>query len=514
VSSDVSAYPLGRWIRATYSDQLVDEYRGNPYLEALPPIYSSGQLGEGMMFFPPYDEADRQLPDEVRQHLAAKVLSFVQPLSIHIELAHRMSRLIRGGYVSRNPVGAAFRVEMEAGLQALATGCARRGQVATGMTIAGISGIGKSTAIDAILRMYPQVIEHTTYAGRPFTFTQVVHLKLNCPFDSSVKGLCLQFLEALDRLLGTRYIKRYLTQRTTTDVLLSDMARVAAVHGLGVLVVDEIQHLARAKSGGETVMLNFFVQLVNTIGVPVVLVGTYRALELLSREFRHARRGTGQGDVIWHRMEQNDEWRFFCESLWKYQYLRTHTPLTPQLCSVLYSESQGITDVLVKLYMLAQHRAIQTHAEKITVGIIRSVAKDSLQSLQPILRALRHGDFDLLKRLDDVLAPKPDDIGTQLRRSGIPVEVVLRTREADRLAEDSVSGASSVFGNGGSAPEPVTVTRSKPRQPKRPRDNQSLVDIVDRGRAKKQSAYDSLKAAGLMAQGHANDDPGLPNAPA
>lgn len=49
------------------------------------------------------------------------------------------------------------------------------------------------------------------------------------------------------------------------------MALVAANHHLGVLVIDEIQRLNLAKSGGAEKMLNFFTQLVNSVGVPVVI---------------------------------------------------------------------------------------------------------------------------------------------------------------------------------------------------------------------------------------------------
>ena len=38
-------------------------------------------------------------------------------------------------------------------------------------------------------------------------------------------------------------------------------------------------------------MLNFFVTLVNTIGLPVVMIGTTKAMSILQGEFRQARRG-------------------------------------------------------------------------------------------------------------------------------------------------------------------------------------------------------------------------------
>ena len=117
---------------------------------------------------------------------------------------------------------------------------------------------------------------------------QIVWLKLDCPFDGSIKGLCFNFFQAVDDILGTDYSRIYTGNRRTVDELIPLIARVASLHCIGVLVIDEIQHLSQAKSGGSSKMLNFFVQLVNTIGVPVVLVGTYKAMPILSGEFRQA----------------------------------------------------------------------------------------------------------------------------------------------------------------------------------------------------------------------------------
>lgn len=98
--------------------------------------------------------------------------------------------------------------------------------------------------------------------------------------------------------------------------------------GLGVLVIDEIQRLLDANKGGANKMINAFVQLVNTIGVPVVTVGTFKALSLLGKEFAIARRSSGQGDMIWSNFLKNEDWDDFIESLWEYQWTSIETPLT------------------------------------------------------------------------------------------------------------------------------------------------------------------------------------------
>ena len=60
-------------------------------------------------------------------------------------------------------------------------------------------------------------------------------------------------------------------------VLLTGMARVANLHAIGILVVDEIQHVKISRGEG-SVLLNFLVTLRNTIGVSLLMIGTMSAL--------------------------------------------------------------------------------------------------------------------------------------------------------------------------------------------------------------------------------------------
>lgn len=198
------------------------------------------------------------------------------------------------------------------------------------------------------------------------------------------------------------YYQNYAQGRRTVDELIPHMARVAANQSLGVLVIDEIQNLSEAKSGGHRKMLNFFVQLINTIGLPVVLVGTYKAMSVLSGEFRQIRRGTGQGDLVWDPMKEDEVWQFFVESLWRYQYVQKPCSLTPELSHTLYYETQGITDFAIKVYMLAQLRAITTGLELVTKSTIQSVTRDSLRLATPVLSALKSGNLEKLLKYDDV----------------------------------------------------------------------------------------------------------------
>jgi hypothetical protein len=396
---------------AVYNEQLIPEYQGNPLIEALPPIWTRTEVTRLLAQFPPYSAEQRRLPAHLRLHLIENAREFFIPQGIHLEIEMRISCMLRRGLQQRNPAEWFYWSKLDeriASLQTRPNGKIFSPPNARGFAIVGISGMGKTTAVANVLSLYPQVITHSRYRQQDLILQQIVWLKLDCPLDGSTKGLCLNFFQAVDDLLGTDYYDRYTGGgRRTVDDLLPRMARVASLHCLGVLVIDEIQNLSEAKSGGSARMLNFFVQLENTIGVPFILIGTPKAIPALSGEFRQARRATEQGDVYWERMKETTTdtrgsgnkradpvWEEFIRALWDYQYLRQKTSLKADLSSdalshALYDESQGITAIAVTLYLLAQRRAINSETEKITVGLIRSVARDSQHLIGPMLNQLK-----------------------------------------------------------------------------------------------------------------------------
>lgn len=420
----------GAQARAEYVPPDTPIYRDNPFIEALPPVLDEDQAIKCLARYPDYNEAERLLPNHVRLHMIQNALHFFAPLPIHLDLEQRVSRMVREGYRARNPMDPGYWPTSSEKLKSFdlaPSSQIRRNDARTmphGFTMIGCPGVGKSRSLEAVLSLYPQVIFHSRYEGRDLTVAQVVWLKLEAPFDSSTKGICLNFFQAIDDILDTNYERNYTSARRTEELLLK-MARLAANHGLGMLVIDEVQHLSYAKSGGAEKMLNFFVQLSNTIGIPVILVGTFKARKILSGALHQIRRGAGQGDMLWDRMpegkwvtnetEAPGVWQLFLESLWRYQYTRTPCVLTPALAHVLYEETQGITDFAAKVFMLAQSRAITTSGdgrEELTPEIIRSVAADSLRAAQPVLRALKMGDTPTLDQYEDM---RPIDINPYIR---------------------------------------------------------------------------------------------------
>lgn len=393
---------------AVYGDPGLPEYRDNPLIAALPPIRESADVARVLRRLPEFDELDRNLPGAVRQHAIVRLLDdFFQPLSVHLELEAKIGILIRTGYKARNPKTGAYNKQLQNGYERLiqkdleaAAVFETVGSTAQSLVFVGCSGCGKSTALNKILSTYPQALFHEEY-----NITQLTYLKLDCPHDGTLKSLCYSFFQETDRILDTDYSRRFGSKRLSLEVMLARMAHLASLHALGVLVIDEIQHLSEAKSGGIDKMLNFFVTLVNVIGVPVIMVGTPKARGLFDRDMRSARRASGFGSLAWDRMQPGPQWDRFVKLIWKYQWLRKAEPLNDDLRDTFYDLSQGVIDVAVKLFALAQHRAIVTGFERISSGLLRQVYEDEFQPVHAMLKALRDGDRAAIARYGDLHMP-------------------------------------------------------------------------------------------------------------
>lgn len=202
--------------------------------------------------------------------------------------------------------------------------------------------------------------------------------------------------------MGTDYFPRYTKFRYTVDVLMVLMTQLVKLYQIGILVIDEIQHLSLAKGGGSEKMLDFFVTLVNIIGIPIVIIGTTKAMSILQSEFRQARCGSGQGDLLWDRMHNDLSWEIFVASMWKHQWTRDKIPLTEEMKNILYEESQRIIDIAVKLYAMIQVKAITIGNDRFVPRDFHMAAAEKLGLVKPMLDVLRAGDKKKIYQYGDI----------------------------------------------------------------------------------------------------------------
>lgn len=407
-----TAFFRGNVVPAKYAEHADKTYACNPYIEALPPPISDAKAASLLRRMPYYEGKERLQPALDRVTFAQRVTNCMVPLPDHLLMVRKFQRMIMDGYLARNPLSSEWVKQVRRAFPDLDWNGTYDGyfplvrKTGTGCNCTGTSGVGKTTMVESALSLLPQVIEHTCYHGQAFDQKQLVWLKLECPSDGSLKALCQSFFVVSDAVLGKQSDPK-IYSGMTAEYLVPLMARRASTLGLGVLVVDEIQRLNRAASGGADRMLKFFVQLTNNLGVPVVLIGTFEAASLFINDFASARRSSGkQGEMVMSNMRPDQIWDYFLGSIWRYQFTNVETPLTPVLSKAFYVESQGIADICIKLYMLAQIQVIGTQDERITPELVVDVARANLHSARPMLDALRRGDKEALSKIPDLYLPQ------------------------------------------------------------------------------------------------------------
>jgi len=406
------------FVSAIYKDTGKERYRGNPFIEALPPIMSVQQIKKSLTGKIKYNPQDVFCNGQERAHEVAALLDdFFQPLGDHLQLEEKISIMMRVGYVGRNPIDGSHNAHMQNGYERIMSGeldsfrFAQTNSTAKSLSLIGCSGSGKSTAINRILATYPQVLFHEKY-----NLIQLSYLKIECPHDGSLKSLCLNFFRELDQVLHENYEAKYTKKRYSTEILLALISQAATQKAIGILVIDEIQRLSQRRSGGMEKMLEFFVALVNVIGVPVVMVGTPKARPIFELELQSGRRSAGFGSLFWQpiRAEKpskdrktgelcKTEWIAFSDKLWRYQWLlKREEVLIDEIRGCWYDLSQGVLDIVIKLFVLTQLRAIATGIERITVKLMKQVYHDELKPVHPMLAALRSGDVELIDKYSDL----------------------------------------------------------------------------------------------------------------
>jgi type II secretory pathway predicted ATPase ExeA len=403
-------------VTANYFDPGLEEYRGNPLIEALPKIWENDiQLARALASRPSHSDGDLELPPRLRMHAIARILNgdFFHPLPSHLNLEKKLSLMIRSGYIKRNPALNQDKKLIQEnylrsqGNEARLELFPNTDRAVGSSTLIGCSGSGKTTAVKKILSTYPQLIEHPKYN----MLQQLTYVIVECPYNGDLASLCSNFFLAIDNIVGTNYHRRYGQQiRLGEKTLLQAMTQIAIQHSLGVLVIDEIQHLHDTKSKRDE-LLNFFTEMTNTIGIPILLVGTPKASGIF-KDLRGGRRAIGFGSMEWGISKtENDmmQWRRFVKRLWRFQWVqkRSNEP-SEDIIEHLFILSQGIIDITIKLVVIAQIRAIVSKAEELTIPLFDTVYVEEMKSVHPMLDALRSGKVAEIQKYSDLTMPKLD----------------------------------------------------------------------------------------------------------
>lgn len=382
---------------AHYYPQTMEEFIGNPLLEAIPPMDDPALYPKLLLVQPPYSPEDRQLPSSTRLIRLQRLAELHIPAKEDVMLLMSINRVLRWGYAGRNPmgmdtVGEALQsqgFELTEKLSRYLTGIIAP---IYGFPVLGISGVGKTTSVQNALSLFPQVISHQSYRGIPFEKDQLVWLKVDCPGDGTPKGLCSAILRGIDEAMGTDYAQQIIRNRMSKDVLLVKVSQLVQSLYLGIIVIDDIQNICSTKRPVSDELLSFMVSMANNLKIPVVMVGSPKILDLLQKEFQQAKRASGEGEIRMNLMPQDSpEWNRFMKILWRYQYTARRVNFTEKMEKAFFEESVGNPFVAATLYKLVQDDAIISTKETFTASDVRRVAADKMGITAKMRRDMLNG---------------------------------------------------------------------------------------------------------------------------
>ena len=351
-------------------------------VKAMPKMLSGEELIAAMTILPLYDDSIRSENEAVRLMALSDLYNIYLPSQMSMEIYSKLYlSLLRSLQKKHTVLAVQQRYENNRAIQQQTYNGIMGGS--DSYTIIGCSGIGKSSAISRAISLISEkrIIE----TDRPYSKI-IPCLNVQCPFDSSVKGLLLEILRKADEELGTTYYQYAIKSRVSTvDTLIGTVSTVALNH-IGVLIVDEIQNVANSKNG--KYLVGMLTQLINNSGISICMVGTPESTVFFEQGMQLARRSLG---LQYDRLDYDQYFHDFCCTLFHYQYVRKKMEITPAIINWLYEHSAGVISVVVSLIRDAQEMAILSGTEELTIEMLNRAYENRLSLLHSYIEpSIRH----------------------------------------------------------------------------------------------------------------------------
>ncbi len=282
----------------------------NDILKIIPEMKAGSDLISALSVLPPYDDNIRSQNEALRLIALSDLYKIYIPSPMTTEIYSKLylallrslqKKMTKTAIMQQNENHKALCQQQYSGIIG----------GADSFTIIGNSGIGKSSAISRSLSLLQTngIIE----IEKPYTKI-IPCVVVQCPFDSSVKGLLLEILRKVDGFLDSDYYKNALKIRVTTDMLIGSVSQVAINH-IGLLIVDEIQNVVNSKNGKS--LVGMLTQLINNSGISICMVGTPESGVFFEQALQLARRSLG---LQYTSLPYDRYFYDFCRTLFYYQY--------------------------------------------------------------------------------------------------------------------------------------------------------------------------------------------------
>lgn len=390
----------------------------------LPEMKSGNELISALSIIPEYDETICQQNQAVRLMALSDLYQIYIPSQMSLEIYSKLYlALLRSMQKKGTQMAIKQRYENYKAIQQQSYSGILGGS--DSFTIIGTSGIGKSSAISRAISLITEnrIIE----TDKPYTKI-IPCLIVQCPFDSSVKGLLLEILRKVDEELGTdHYIHAVKSRASTTDMLIGAVSSIA-LNNIGMLVVDEIQNVVNSKNGKS--LIGALTQLINNSGISICMVGTPESTVFFESAMQLARRSVG---LQYTTMNYDEYFQSFCKVIFKYQFLKNHTEITAAITEWLYEHSAGVVSVVVSLIHDAQEIAILTGKEVLNLDTLNEAYQQRLTLLHGYIQPSVIQNKSTTKKKKTAASVRKSQTQSQPKQEGYSITEIAERAKAENL---------------------------------------------------------------------------------
>lgn len=390
----------------------------------LPEMKSGNELISALSIIPEYDETICQQNQAVRLMALSDLYQIYIPSQMSLEIYSKLYlALLRSMQKKGTQMAIKQRYENYRAIQQQSYSGILGGS--DSFTIIGTSGIGKSSAISRAISLITEnrIIE----TDKPYTKI-IPCLIVQCPFDSSVKGLLLEILRKVDEELGTdHYIHAVKSRASTTDMLIGAVSSIA-LNNIGMLVVDEIQNVANSKNGKS--LIGALTQLINNSGISICMVGTPESTVFFEQAMQLARRSVG---LQYTTMKYDEYFQSFCKIIFKYQFLKNRTEITTVITEWLYEHSAGVVSVVVSLIHDAQEIAILTGKEVLNLDTLNEAYQQRLSLLHGYIQPSVIQNKPTTRKKKTAASVKKNQTQSKLKQEGYSIIEIAERAKAENL---------------------------------------------------------------------------------
>lgn len=352
-------------VYAEYMDlsEMNDVYHGNPLIEALPLYLSQNELAMDnfRMITVPSPKKLASMPIQFRLSSVNALDRLIIPMRWHYELQREIYWCMLRAYENRKLIFD----PLSGGIKLSISGQERSEKYRVrfpisegnpGFSVLGLSGCGKSKAVELALSHLPQVIIH--YPQTPQQFIQLPYLYIVCQPNTNMSAIWDSIAQAIDLAIGNDESMAYYLQMKKCRKLnekLDYAVRLCTLFKVGIIILDEIEFI---KTSTRKETLESLLSFNNRTGVALAIIGTQSDKEKLFPTWQMCRRFGRDIDASEY-CQNHDEYMNILAQITQFQWFTTKVHFTSEMMELFFSQTKGTIGLTIAIYKEMNKRYLE-----------------------------------------------------------------------------------------------------------------------------------------------------------